>query len=144
MTGNKRVVVDAGPIVAVVHDRDQWHATAVALFSQLPKPFYTCESVVSEACYLLEGLSRHREQVMGLIAAGVIKLDFALVHEVERVRGLMKKYDDVPMSLADACLVRMTELTEQSMLFTFDGDFQIYRRNRGQRIETIPGTNLNV
>lgn len=73
---------------------------------------------------------------MEMVARGVIRLDFKLSEEIDLVTRLMKKYDDIPMSLADACLVRMSELN-YSKVFTFDGDFQIYRHKVDQNIPLI-------
>src|SRR5205807_570724 len=106
-------------------------------FAELPKPLYTCESAVSEACYLFRPSAKGRQQVIGLLTAEFIKIDFSLADNVGRIAELMKKYADVPMSLADACLVRMNELAKDSSIFTFDGDFRIYRRRGRERIPLI-------
>ena len=75
---------------------------------------------------------------MALVTGGLVKVNFSLVEELEAVKRLMDKYNDIPMSLADGCLVRMTELITDSSVFTFDRDFQIYRRHRSRSIETLP------
>jgi predicted nucleic acid-binding protein len=64
-------------------------------------------------------------------------MDFSLSDEVETVQTLIKKYDNVPMSLADACLVRMSELIDNSVVFTLDSDFHIYRKNGKRKIDLI-------
>lgn len=130
-----RVIVDTDAIVATLNKRDQWHAVAAPRFLELPKPFYTCESVVSEACFRV---GRRRLEVIGLIANGLIKVSFSLGEEIEAVNALMNKYANVPMSLADACLVRMSELWTDSIVFTLDSDFRIYGKNRRQMINTVP------
>ncbi len=71
------------------------------------------------------------------IKQGTVRIVFRLENETESVAKLMSKYTDVPMSLADACLVRMTELLKNSKLLTLDSDFQIYRKHRRQMIQTI-------
>ena len=57
--------------------------------------------------------------------------------EIERLVELQRAYADVPMSLADACLVRMTELHEEARVLTTDSDFRLYRRNRRQVIPLL-------
>jgi predicted nucleic acid-binding protein len=57
--------------------------------------------------------------------------------EVKAVKALMKKYSNVPMSLADACLVRMSEQIENAVIFTTDSDFHIYRKNGKKKIDLI-------
>ena len=79
------------------------------------------------------------EAVISLVERGVLDVSFRLADEaaaVARMMKMMKKYDDVPMSLADACLVRMSEQRPGSVVLTLDGDFRIYRRSRRQRIPT--------
>ena len=75
---------------------------------------------------------------MGLLASGLLRLSFTLCDELERVSELMKKYSNLPMSVADGCLVRMSEINNNSVVFTFDSDFQIYRRHGRERISTVP------
>ena len=63
-----------------------------------------------------------------------------MLSEVDALQGLIRKFANVPMSLADACLVRMTELDAQSAIVTLDSDFRVYRRNRRRIVPTImPG-----
>ncbi len=130
-----RVLIDTDAIVGALNERDQWHRLAAPRFSTLPKPFYTCEAVISEACFRV---GSRRLEVIGLIRDGVIEVSFSLALEIESVQALMKKYFDVPMSLADACLVRMSEIIPDSLVFSFDSDFKVYRQNRNRAILTVP------
>lgn len=132
-----RVIVDTGPIVALLNRRDHYHSWAREVLDTLEPPIFTCESVVSEACFLLRGLAGGPDAVLDLLLADVVKIDFRLSSEIVPLRGLMRKFANVPMSLADACLVRMTELEPQSVIVTLDSDFRVYRRNRRQVIPTI-------
>ena len=132
-----RVIVDTGPIVALLNRRDNHHLWAREVLDTLEPPIFTSESVVSEACFLLRGLAGGPDAVLGLLLTDVVKIDFRLAFEIVPLRGLMRKFANVPMSLADACLVRMTELDLQSVIVTLDSDFQVYRRNRRQVIPTI-------
>ena len=66
---------------------------------------------------------------MELLSRGVIKIAFDLGRETKAVAGLMARYDEVPMSLADACLVRMSEQYSDCAVFSIDGDFRLYRRH---------------
>jgi predicted nucleic acid-binding protein len=69
-----------------------------------------------------------------------VVLAFDLGNELERVVGLMDKYADVPMSLADACLVRMTESLADPVLLTTDTDFRVYRRHSRQTVPCVMPT----
>jgi predicted nucleic acid-binding protein len=131
------VIVDAGPIVALLSSKDAHHAWTTELLTTIAAPLLTCEAVVSEACFLVRRLDRGQDAVLALIERGALKLDFSLSSELTAVRKLMDKYSSVPMSLADACLVRMSELSPKAKVLTLDSDFTIYRRNRRQQIPCL-------
>lgn len=132
-----KILADSGVITAFLHRQDQWHDSVKGIFLKLPKPFITCEAVITEVCYLLRSTFIGEKAVLEFIANDVLRIDFSLSAEVERVLSLMKKYEDVPMSLADACLVRMSELYTDSAVFTIDSDFQVYRRDRNKSVPCI-------
>ncbi|MEP7347295.1 MAG: PIN domain-containing protein [Gemmatimonadaceae bacterium] len=132
-----RVLIDTGPVVALLNRRDRHHAWVRDVLDTVEPPIFTCEAVVSEACFLLERFTGGQDAVLELLAKGVLKVDFRMLSEIDALRGLMRKFTNVPMSLADACLVRMTEIDTQSVILTLDSDFRVYRRNRRQVIPTI-------
>ena len=125
----KRIIVDTGPLVALLNSRDTHHAWARATFEDIEPPLWTCEAVISETCFLVRQLKGGADAVLSLVARGVVKVDFDLSADIEPVRKLMTRYASVPMSLADACLVRMTELHPRTIVLTLDQDFGVYRRN---------------
>jgi predicted nucleic acid-binding protein len=131
------IIVDTGPLVAFLNRRDGHHRWVRDLLDSIEPPLLTCEAVVSEACLLLRDLGGGQDAVLELLARDIVRTEFELAGEVGPVRGLMKKFANVPMSLADACLVRMTELVPRSKVVTLDGDFGIYRRNKRQMVPTI-------
>jgi predicted nucleic acid-binding protein len=124
------VLVDAGFVIALLSRRDRHHKWAVVQSPRLPPPWKTCDSVLSEAFHLLGG--RGRPALAALLRRGAVVLAFDLADELDRVLGLMQKYADVPMSLADACLVRMSETLPDPVILTTDSDFRIYRRHGRQ------------
>jgi len=130
-------LVDTGPLVAFLNARDRHHPWATEQLAQIQPPLLTCEAVISEACYLLGRLSGGRRAVMALLARSVLEVRFVLQAEVAAVASLMERYADVPMSLADACLVRMVEASPRSRLLTLDSDFQIYRHHRNRQIPAV-------
>lgn len=105
--------------------------------AQTNAPFLTCEAVITEACFLLHYLPEGEKDVLSLVEAGIIEIDFSISGEVETIKTLMEKYKSVPMSLADACLVRISELNDDSVVFTLDSDFWIYRKNGREEIPLI-------
>lgn len=132
-----KLIVDAGPLVAAVWKKDPRHKWVTDLLAAVAPPLRTCEAVISEACFLVRGFHGGQDIIMNLLAQGVLRCDFHLSGETEPVRGLMRKFADVPMSLADACLVRMTEQDPRATILTFDSDFRIYRRNQRQVVPTL-------
>ena len=134
---NSPIIADAGVIVGLIYQKDQWHEWTKEQSKHLLPPFLTYEAVITEACFLFQDISDGEQNVLGMIADGYLHIDFSLSEEAASVKSLMKKYDSVPMSLADACLVRMSEQHENSVVFTLDGDFVIYRKNGKQEIPLI-------
>lgn len=131
----KAVIADAGVLIALIARRDQYHAWAVLQSRQWPAPWLTCESVLSEA-FFLSGVSG-RKPLSGLMRRGLLEIRLDLGTEIEPVLNLMEKYRDVPMSLADACLVRMTEIAPDPVILTTDSDFRLYRRHGRQVVPCV-------
>jgi predicted nucleic acid-binding protein len=131
------ILLDTGPLVAFLNRRDKFHKWAMAQWDQIAPPMLTCEAVVSEACFLLAGPRKGSDLVMQLIQRKIISISFRLDENIQPVRKLLAKYCSVPMSLADACLVRMSELDQSSQVFTLDSDFNLYRKDGRRIIPTI-------
>ena len=125
MAGN--VLVDAGFVVALLSRRDSHHRWAVTEASQHAPLWTTCEAALSEAFQLLG--ARGTPGLSTLLRRRCLLVAFELANDLEPVLKLMQKYTDVPMSLADACLVRMTETLPDPIILTTDADFRIYRRH---------------
>ncbi|MBI4910287.1 MAG: PIN domain-containing protein [Acidobacteria bacterium] len=129
------MLVDAGFLVALLSRNDSHHQWAVTQASRHAPPWHTCEAVLSESFHLLgaggvPGLS-------ALLQRRALMAAFSIDTHMEPVLKLLRKYEDVPMSLADACLVRMTEALAQPLLLTTDSDFRIYRRHSRQAVPCV-------
>ena len=134
------LLLDTGPWVALHCRGDNHHAWAKAQFAQHPGPFLTCEAVVAETCFLLARAGFDPAMALALMDRGVVRVAMALGEELGAVKTLFERYDNVPASLADACLVRMSELYEPCRVLTLDSDFHIYRRHGRKMIPLIrPG-----
>ena len=131
------ILVDTGPLVALFDKRDKYHAWTVAALGSTVGPLTTCEAVLTEVCFLLKQQFGGAEEVFELLDRGLLQLRFDLGAEHERVAQLMKRYGDLPMSLADACLVRMAETIPASRVMTLDTDFTVYRRHGRQVIPLL-------
>jgi len=133
----KKLIIDTGPIVAFLNRADFYHEWALRQFSELIPPFYTCESVISETCFLLRNTENGQKNILKLLERELIQISFNLKEEISTIMTLMKKYDDIPMSLAEACLVRMSEQISDSTICTLDSDFRIYRKEKRNVIPVI-------
>jgi uncharacterized protein len=126
------VLVDTGFLVALLSRRDAHHAWAAAQSPAHPPPWRTCDAVLSEGFHLLG--TRGAAPLVSLLRRRAVVVGFDLGADLESVLALMGKYAGVPMSLADACLVRMTETLPDPVLLTTDADFRVYRRHGRQTI----------
>ncbi len=132
-----KILIDSGPIYAMINQREYYHHWATAQAARLDPPYYTCEAVISEAHFLLKKVYNGSRQLNKMIADGGIVLAFSYADHIDRVHELMDRYANVPMSFADACLVRMAEIHREGQAFTTDGDFRIYRKSRTKRLDVI-------
>jgi predicted nucleic acid-binding protein len=131
----KNVLVDAGFLVALLSRRDSHHQWAVLQAPGNAPPWHTCESVLSEAVHLLG--AGGMPPLSNLLRRGALIATFSLDNDLEPVLRLLRKYADVPISLAGACLVRMAETLPDPVLLTTDSDFRIYRRHSRQMVPCV-------
>lgn len=127
-------IVDAGPLVAYFKRDDLHHQWSRERLGLLHPPLYLCDAVISEACFLLRRTDSGVDRLMEFLERGIVTLDFSVRAEVPALRKLLRRYRSVPMSLADACLVRMSELLKEPLIITLDSNFTIYRRHGRQVI----------
>ena len=132
-----RYVIDTGPIVALLNAAEKHHAWTVARIKEHQAPFSTCEAVISETLHLLEQTPRGVDRLLALLERGFLRVDFTLNDQLLPLAKLLRRYANLRMSLADACLVRMTELDERAGVFTLHCDFLVYRKNSRQMIPLL-------
>ena len=132
------ILLDTGPIVALLSARDVNHARAARVFGNTAPPFRCCEAVLAEACFLMRKIDpAGPAEVLALGRKGVYEIALALRDQAEAVETLLRKYGDRPISLADACLIRCADVHEEARVFTFDADFQVYRWARNRKFELM-------
>jgi uncharacterized protein len=129
-------IVDTGPIVAFFDRAERYHHWAVEHIEQLQAPLPVCEPVLVEAMFLLQEHSRVQDTLLEFVQDGEFSIAFRVDDHIRPLRDMMRKYRDVPMSLADACLVCMAEIHEGHAVLTLDSDFSIYRKH-GRRPLTL-------
>ena len=132
-----RVIVDTGPLVALLNRKDHSHAWVVQQLQDIQPPMVTCESVLAEATYLTRQTPGARVALIEIVGEGFLNIGMAVADHHSALLAMVRRYADVPMSLADACLVRLAELFPQSPVLTLDSDFSVYRKNGRQVIEVL-------
>ncbi len=131
------VLLDTGPLVAFLAAGVNYHEWACEQWKRLPPPLLTCEAVLTEAAFLLKRDGREADPLFALLERGVLRVGLEIERERADLRVLMRRYRDRPMSLADACLVRLSELHPGGTVFTLDADFRIYRRHGNKVIPVL-------
>jgi predicted nucleic acid-binding protein len=122
-------IVDTGPLVAFFDRSERHHRWVVERLEKLEAPLLVCEPVLAEATYLLTNFPRARDALLALLENGALRVSFRIEEHVAALRKLVEKYRDMPMSLADACIVRMAEVHDRHAVLTLDSDFSIYRKH---------------
>ena len=122
------ILLDTGPLVALLSKADANHARARRVFAQCVPPFRSCEAVIAEACFLMRKVhDAGPAEVVALGQRGIYTVAMSIAEHWMNIERLLRKYADRPISLADACLIRCAEVHEESRIFTFDADFAVYR-----------------
>ncbi len=132
------ILLDTGPLVALLSETDANHARARDIFADCLPPFRSCEAVVAEACFLMRKVHRAGPaEVIALGRRGVYTIAMSLDEQWTGIEALLKKYSDRPISLADACLIRCAEIHQETRILTFDRDFSVYRWARNRRFDRL-------
>lgn len=130
------VLVDTGPLLSFLAAGLEHHEWVCEQWRRLEPPLLTCEPVLTEAAFLLKREGCETDALFALLERGVLRVGLAVEDQLSDLRALMRRYRNRPMSLADACLVRLAELHPGSTILTFDSDFRIYRRH-GNRVLSV-------
>lgn len=129
----ERTLIDTGPLVALLVGQDAHHAWARQVWAEFEPPLLTCEAVLSETQFLVARFGGNARLVLEFVRRGVLRVEFEIQEHVIRLLELQETYRSLPMPLADACLVCMTEQAPRCRVMTTDSHFRIYRRN-GRRL----------
>lgn len=132
------VLLDTGPLVALLSQNDTNHERARGLFAACAPPFRCCEAVIAETCFLMKKVHPAAPaEAVALGRRGVYNIAISIGDQWTSLEALLKKYSERPVSLADACLIRCAEIHQESRILTFDSDFGIYRWGRNRKFEIL-------
>ena len=127
--------VDAGPLVGLLSDSDQWHDWSSQTLTLPDENFATTETALAEACHLLRNYRPALQEIMDLLTVGRLQLVPVLTEHPRRIGDLLAKYPR--MDVGDATLVVLSELCPRAKLITLDDDLRRYRRFRNQAIPLV-------
>jgi predicted nucleic acid-binding protein len=133
-------IADTGPLVAFLDRAERHHHWVVDRIGELEAPLLVCEPVLAEAMHLLRRFPRAQDALLGFLQNGALRIALQIDQHIPALRKLHQKYRDRPISLADACVVRMAELHEHHAVFTLDSDFTVYRKHGRDAIVLIHPT----
>lgn len=135
----RAVLVDAGPLVALLDRSDDRHEEIVEVLKKIHDPLVSVWPALVEAMYLLSFSWRAQKALWELIETGTIQLLHLDEADVAPMKGLMEKYRDLPMDMADAALVRIAEREGIRRVLTLDQrDFSVYRLARKGSFTLLP------
>jgi predicted nucleic acid-binding protein len=134
----KPVLLDTGVIVALLDRSEKFHRACATAIREVQAPPITCEAVIAESCYLLRNLPGAPEAVIENVAAGIFQIPFQLSRETAGVKQALRKYRDLKIDLADACLIRLADEFESPDILTLDRDFEIYRWGKNKPFRMLP------
>jgi uncharacterized protein len=133
----KRLLVDTGPLVAILDAGDAAHGECVAFLPLARGRLVTTWPVVTEAMYLLQASHDAQVAMLSMIGSGTVEV-IDIGADLDRIAELMAKYEDVPMDFADAGLVAVAERERLDTIFTLDEDFRIYRIGGRRAFRIVP------
>jgi len=133
----KPVLLDTGCIVALLDRSEENHDQCCKAVASLALPLFTVEAVIAESCYLLRHVRGAGEAVVENVVRGAFQIPLSLSEQASRIIKLMKKYTDIGMDLADACLVDLAEHLQTGRILTLDHDFNVYRWARKRPFELL-------
>jgi predicted nucleic acid-binding protein len=131
------VLLDTGCIVALLDRSERHHRHCVEVVNEVTAPLITCEAVVAESCYLLRNLPGALGAVLANVEQGTFQIPFRLDEIAGAVKALLHKYRQVPMDLADGCLVVLADRLDTNRILTLDADFTVYRWRRTRTFENL-------
>ncbi len=105
-------------------------------FKTFVPPVFSCEPVLTEACFLLARAGIPEKKLLDKVRSGVIHIGLRVDEEASAIGELIERYRNIPMSLADACMVRLAEISN-SPICTLDSDFLVYRKRNKEPLALI-------
>ena len=137
---HQRVLLDTGPLVAIVNGQDASHSRCVSALREIQPPLFTCWPVLTEAAWLLRHQPRAWHAIVESVRRGLFSLLALDESDLGAIGDLMKRYGNLPLQLADAALIHLADREALTSVFTLDRkDFSVVRTRNRKRLNLIPG-----
>ena len=133
----KNTLIDAGPIIALFNKNDKYHKKILNFLKEYNGILTTSWPVITEVSHMLAYNVETQIDLMKWINRGGIKIEQIEIEDIQRIIELSEKYSDIPMDLADACLVVLSERLKIKEIITIDTDYYIYRTIKKEYIKNI-------
>ncbi len=136
---DRRILLDTGPLVALLAKNDAHHRICVETLAALPPPLFTCWPVLTEAAWLLRNQHRPLDRIVDAHAAGMFDLLPLESGSLAEIAAILRRYEDSGLQFADAALVYLAERENIRTVFTLDRhDFSIIRLKRNRTLRLLP------
>jgi len=128
----RQILVDSGPLIALFDGGDKYHQAAVAFIKENKSQLITTLASVTETLHLLDYSCAAQIDFLSWLDAGAVTIESITIEDLPRIIELTRKYSDLPMDFADACLVLLAEKLHINNIATIDRDFDVYRTKQGK------------
>lgn len=136
------ILVDTGPLVAILNKRDSKHSICCKELSKLEPPLLTTWPVITEAAWLLRSQPDLVRKLVQSLEDGFLRLAWLDESDVAGLVDIMTRYSDASFQLADVSLMYVGERQDISVVFTLDRrDFSVFRKTTGEAVSIIPEQN---
>lgn len=133
----KNTLIDAGPIISLFDRSDKYHLASMAFLESFKGKLISTWPVITECMYMLRFSNKVQLNFLRWIYRGAITIVPIENDDLYRLTTLIEKYQDVPMDLADASLILVSEKLSVKDIITIDSDFYVYRTIRNQYLTNI-------
>jgi uncharacterized protein len=133
----KNTLIDAGPLIALFNKNDKYHEKIKEFIKNYKGLLTTSWPVITEVCHMLDFNINAQIDFLKWVKLGGLKVEDIETEEIDKIIKLSEKYSDIPMDLADATLIIISERLGIQEIITIDSDYYIYRTTEREMLINI-------
>jgi predicted nucleic acid-binding protein len=134
-----QILIDTGPIVAILLESDEHHETCVEQLHHIRGPLLTCWPVITEAAWLLRAYPRALRKLLSSFHGRPFELAALGETDLPAIAAILAKYEALRIQLADASLVHLANREGIETMFTLDRrGFGVVRLAHGKKLRLLP------